>query len=492
MPRALGMRSYLFLPATFAFVIGCAGAPREVVSSPPASVEAPTLPAHPSRIEASVSIDLTQILEDLRAQVPPVFRTSDNHGTAWDGRDTDQGWLYVDEGGNPDAPSTATYRVRAEVVRDRVDYMLSGASITFTAAFRYRLHAQRRVLLTWPGGYCGENNRPTIPLVVTGRTDVGSAPRWDLRANTELGITEFGQCEITILGRNVAPGLTPLLRGALERLMLGPIARRLDAGIAAIPLRSRVEALWQQLLAPVAVGPSWLTLHPRALVLDAITGTGGSTANPPRAVVTAAIGLVARPTLTRARPAPSSGDLPDAVAGVGGGVFIEGAVELTYSELDAMLTEAIGGRLQSQRGTIEVTRIASRPAGSGQLAVDVAFSADGVRGIATLVGAPVLDVPTQSASFPDLDFVATTDSTLANIYLWLEQGRLRSRLREAAVLRWSDQLAAVEAALVRGAAAHGIQLTIHKQQIEGVRFDSTIRGVATLSGAMTLPTVTVP
>lgn len=40
-------------------------------------------------------------------------------------------------------------------------------------------------------------------------------------------------------------------------------------------------------------------------------------------------------------------------------------------------------------------------------------------GAPRLVGRAAIDVPAQSVSFPDLHFVATTNSTLVNVYLWL-------------------------------------------------------------------------
>src|SRR5712672_2182567 len=65
------------------------------------NVSAPVLPELRSRLEAAV---------------PALFRTTttlDQHGVTWDGGNSDQGWLYLDNHYNPAPQDRAEFRVRA-------------------------------------------------------------------------------------------------------------------------------------------------------------------------------------------------------------------------------------------------------------------------------------------------------------------------------------------------------------------------------------------
>jgi len=456
------------------------------------NVSAPVLPELRSRLEAAVTVDITTVLEAARAAVPALFRTTttlDQHGVTWDGGNSDQGWLYLDNHYNPAPQDRAEFRVRAELVRDSVHYTLTGGDIWFVGNFLYRFHAQkaRAFLWFWAGGYCGNNNTPTIPLTVVGHTAVAITPSWTLSAHSDLKVKDIGNCTITILGIDVAPQLTGVLRRAIDSQVLPPIAKKIDDSIAALDIRKAIELLWNRLQHPIAADAMSIELHPEGLILGDVVGSGTSTVDPPRATLTGTVGVIARPTVTTSVQQATDTPLPGPQEGAGGGAFVEASLELSYADINAALAKVAGSETSGPWGRLLIQRATVAPAGSGQIAVNVAFTGTGdnaFSGSATLVGGPVIDVLTQSVSFPTLDFTMSTDSILTNAYVWLRKTQLREQLRGALRTNWAERIRGLEKKLKNAADSAHVHLTIDQRQIEGVLFGDTMRVVVVLSGGM--------
>jgi Domain of unknown function (DUF4403) len=468
---------------------------KQVVAAPALMDVAPKLSVAESRLESELILDVTSPLEAARASVPALYRTSDNHGTTWNGGNSNQGWLYVDSHGRSVHAGKSSYRVRAEVVRDWANYTLTTGGVVYNAQLRYRLHGQGRVGPFWVGGFCGTNNQAVLSLTVAGKTDFVVTSDWHLASRSSLTVKVMDPCVITVGPFTSPPILAQQLRNAIDQVVLAPIAARIDQSVAAIDLAGGVARLWRTLQQPINAQNLSFALHPTGLSLGALVGSGTSAISPPRATIHVAVGVRAFPTVSSLAQPPDNGALPAIVKPSGGGVFVETAIELSYQQLNQALARLLERPLSVAGGSVRILRATARHAGSGQLAVDVAFKGKGAGsfcGTATLVGKPVVDVLGQSVSFPTLDFTQTSDSRLLNAYVWLEKAALREQLRLASRLDFGASLAEMETRLRAHAAASQIDLTVDQRRVLGVQLDSSVRVIMEMGGAIKLPPIVVP
>jgi hypothetical protein len=315
---------------------------------------------------------------------------------------------------------------------------------------------------------------------------------WSVVPSTRLAVASMDPCTITIATIDVAPHLTAQLRSLIDSVVLPPIAATIDRQIASVDFRAALQGAWARLHAPLHLGAIWLALHPEGVVLDALNGSGTTSISPIAATISGDLGVTGRPTVTWSEPTTTTTDLPDPSPSTGGGGFVNASVEISFSEIDAALAVLTASPITVGDDILKLQKLAAKPAGSGQLAIDVAFSSDSFRGTVTLAGVPTVDARQQLVSFPTLDFAVTTDNVLVDAYVWLEKGDLRNKLRQALQFPLDARIREFQQLLIDAAAERDIALTIDHAAVLGFEVTNTLRVDVVLSGAVKVPPIVVP
>lgn len=382
----------------------------------------------PSILNVPVTYDLTSVLEALERAVP-------------------RGFGDIDE--ERPHPSNDRVAFAFEVERSPFRARLDGEVARISATLRYRGRGwYDPPLLPRVSASCGtdgeRDNRPRAVVSISSPLTI--APDWTLQAAARVDRVEPAseeeedQCRVTTFGIDVTDRVIEAARGVLESN-----TERIDAEVAKVDLRSRIERVWGILQQPIELTDDvWLLITPGEIRRGAVEGGGQS--------VTAHVGLTARPRIILgARPTVEPVPLPPlepAAVGDGLHILMEGRAD--YGAGSRLLTRELGGRelaWRDNRIRIQELRIAG--IGGGRLALEVDFDGS-VRGRVYLVGTPAYDVEADEIHVPDLDFDVATGHLLVGGLAWVAHANLVEFLRERARLPVGEVMALAQEQLLRG------------------------------------------
>lgn len=241
-------------------------------------------------------------------------------------------------------------------------------------------------------------------------------------ADTRIGLDWKARCALPSLPGDPIPVLTPRFKSERER-----IATLLTSKLGeAWPIKSRLSQIWTGLQEPILVDErtnTWLLLHPHATHAGPMNLRNGRLA--------ATVGVDIRPVLMRGtRPTPRSSALPTASAGLSSSRLNSTLeVPVPFQEADERLREALVGQQFGQGvGTVTVLAVRFTPAGE-RAQVDLDLDLAGLTTVTLqLTGKPVLDEPSQSVSFSQLDYAIKNRSALADFAESLLHDEFRRQL----------------------------------------------------------------
>lgn len=419
----------LLLPILVAFLLaGCRG--REIEAPFPEVEEdravSDDLP--PSILNVPITYDLTSVVEALEREVPVRFGDMDEERPH---------------------PSNDRVAFAFEAERSPFEARLDGSTAWLSATLRYRGRGWYDApLLPRVSASCGtddeEDNRPRAQVVLSSPLSI--APDWTLvsRARVEQVAPatdeERDQCRVTSFGIDVTDRVIDAATSMLQER-----TGRIDAEVARVDLRSRIERVWGILQEPIELtGDVWLVIRPSEVRRGDVEGEGLS--------VTAWVGLTARPRIVLGpRPRPVPLPLPlleEAEVGEGLHILMEGRAH--YPASSRLLTRELGGlELEWGENRIRLRELRVAGIGGGRLALEVDFDGS-ARGRIYLVGTPAYDAAAGEVHVPDLDFDVATGHLLVGGLAWLARGNLVEFLRERARLPVADVMALAREQLLRG------------------------------------------
>lgn len=382
----------------------------------------------PSFLNAPVTYDLTPVLAALERAVPRRF------GDMEDRRPH---------------PSNDRISFAFEVERSPFQARFDGETARISATLRYRGRGwYDPPLLPSVSASCGtdgdSDNRPSAVVALS--SPLTLAPDWTLRSRVRVDRVapasdeEGDQCRVTTFGIDVTERVMDAARRLLEEN-----TGRVDAEVARVDLRSRIERVWNILQRPIRLADEvWLVIGPSEVRRGSVEGTGRA--------VTARVGLTAHPRIVLG-PEPVVDPVPlpalePATVGEGLRILLEGQAD--YGAGTRLLNQELAGRELAWGGNrIRLREVRVQGIGGGRLAVEVAFDGS-ARGRLYLVGTPAYDPETDEVHVPDLDFDVATGHLLVGGVAWLAHGNLVEFLRERARLPVADAMRLAREQLERG------------------------------------------
>lgn len=426
----------------------------------------------PSILNVPVTYDLTSVLAALERAVPRSFGDMEEERRH---------------------PSNERMAFAFEVERGPFQARMDGETARISATLRYRGRGwYDPPLLPRVSASCGtdgeEDNRPRA--VVSLASPLTIAPDWTLQSSARVvrvapaSDEERDQCRVTTFGIDVTDRVIDAARSLLEGN-----TPRIDAEVATVDLRSRIERVWGILQEPIRLTDDvWLVIRPREIRRGSVEGEGHS--------VTARVGLTAHPRIVLgAKPAVDSLPLPPlepAAVGDGLHILMEGRAD--YDAGSRLLTRELGGmELQWGDNRVRLRELRISGIGGGRLAVEVDFDGS-ARGRVYLVGTPAYDLEADEIHVPDLDFDVATGHLLVGGVAWLAHGNLVQFLRERARLPVGDVMALAQEQLLRGlnrelsdeVSIGGEVLTAQALGVQATRDALVVRSVARARAQLTI------
>jgi hypothetical protein len=437
----------LLLPAgLFALLSACVDAVT-IDAAPPAASGDYLPPAIPplsqSVIDAPISLSLGPTLAALESAVPTTFGDIDVR--IRNRSNTRQQFAY-------------------EATRSRFDVALDDGLLTLGTTVTYAGKGWYNApLLPEVGASCGiDTERPRLRARV--QSTIGLSEQWTLRTRTRLASlrpvtdTDRDACRVTAFSIDVTDRVAGAVRGILQKEL-----PRIDRKLRDWNVRDRLDGWYNAMNKPIHVGDSlWLLLRPGDVRLGAM--------NVNDTAVVFDVRLYASPVIVSgAEPAHTHVPLPplrEAVSEVGDSARVLLEASIQYDVATAMLRERLVGRsFRRWSRRVRIVDVRLVPVGDGRVALGLRF--DGaLRGEGWLVGTPVLDVPTEQLTVPDLDFDVATGDALVRGLEFLRTDAVLSQLRESAVLPLGERLDALRVK-VEGA--------INRDLADGVALSARLR-----------------
>jgi len=392
-----------------------------------AAVAGPSQELPLASLAAPVVLDLTGILQKLEEAVPVTFGDMDDR---------------IQHPNND--------RVQLAFLASRTPFVaeLHGEEARISATLEYQLRAwYDPPLLPTINFGCGTSDGELRPRAVLElRSPLRLGEDWTLRSKVRVeriepfSREERDRCDVTALGID----LTGTVMSAATGFLNG-ISDRIDAKIAEVDLRSKLQGVWRTLQEPHELTDGvWLLIDPVGVTYGATVGEGS--------VITIPVGLTARPRIIVGdRPLVEMRDLPPLEEGE---IAEEARILVEGLASYAAITEQLGSQLAGIELTpggnlIRILRIAVDGIGDGRVAIEVRF--DGTaRGTIFLVGTPQLNIERKMIEVSDLEFDLQTRHLLVGGLAWIARGNFEEALRERAQIPIADVMALAETQLQRG------------------------------------------
>jgi uncharacterized protein DUF4403 len=417
--------SAILLAAT----LGCRGS--SVDAPPPAAVadavgdSLPVLP--PSVVDAPITYDLSPAFATLEAAVPRRFGDIATRKRSATNRHI--------------STAFAAERTPFEITRD-------GTTVRVATVLEYQGKGWYKAPLgAEVSGSCGMSGlRPRVSVAIATTLRITSG--WGLRGKSEVtSVAPFSsdrrdQCKVTIFNVDVTDRVVAAARSELEKRLAA-----LDAKIATVDVRSRIDNWWRLLQRPIRLSDSvWLRLEPRVVHLGPIAGSSRT--------LSLDVGLQGEPhVVTGPRPPDGTDSLPPlrrerAKHEQALHVLLEG--ELSYDLANAVLTKNVVGK-RVRRGVRWITIRDARLSGIGGGRVALALRFDGAAsGIVYLVGTPRFDPETRQLYVPDLAYDVSSADLLVRGLEWMRRSDVQDLLRTRARFPVADLVEQARQRLERG------------------------------------------
>jgi len=237
-------------------------------------------------------------------------------------------------------------------------------------------------------------------------TSLAVNPDYSLKSDVAISDLHFvDPCRITFLNIDISG----LIRDAvIARVPTATINDR----IKAISVRPQAENIWNQAIAPIAIGDGlYFKLKPESWGLSEIGGQGET--------VKFNFGFTAKPEITT-DPTPVPADLPsfgNAASGNGFNIFAD--VKVDYPFINKKLAEQLVGMKIPVEGNefiikgVEVFGLKNR-----EMIVRIDFKGT-LKGCLFLLAKPTYDAATREVKFSELKYDLYTTNLLVNALAWL-------------------------------------------------------------------------
>ena len=392
-------------------LVACDRGPAVEAPAPSTTADVDSLPKlEQSLIEAPISYDVTPILADLEKAVPTRF------GDITEKRPH---------------PKNRRVHFAFEAERAPFEITLDGSNVRMKAIITYA----GRVWYNPPiapemSASCGTGDqRPRARVEIV--TPLRVSPDWKIRSRTAVQTVEpfepgeRDRCGVTFISLDVTDRVIDAARRMLEQN-----TKAIDAKVATVNLRAKVEEWWTIVQQPIRLSDSvWLTINPQGVHVDPATGS--------RTILRTGIGLLAEPRIVLgARPVIPQVVLPRQISATeapdGFHILLEGV--LPYDLASKLLTEELRGQKIEKGGhTIVVQRARMFGVGGNKIALEVQFRGT-AKGRVYFVGTPHYDAREDRLYVPDLEYDVGSSHLLVRGLEWLKHDDLRDYLRNKA--RW--------------------------------------------------------
>ena len=421
--------------------------PARTVASAEGDVVAalPALP--PSELDLQVAYDLAPAVAALEASVPRTFG---------------------DLAQRKQIPSNPRVSIAFAAERTPFRVTVRGNTATIGSVVTYRArgwYAARFAPGVRGSGGRGGGEPPRLRVALT--STVRLASDWRLRPRTRIAAVEPAtddardRCRVTVVKYDVTERVVNAVRAKLEGK-----AALVDARLARMDVRQRVERWWALLQQPIRVRDDlWLEVRPSEVRMGALDAEDGALVAP--------LALTANPRIVSGtRPPPSRTPLPTlgARGAVGGdsapaGLRIRLDAALDYAAANRIVAPRLVGRTFERQGQRLVVRGAALSAARGGR-VALTVRVDGAAGgQVRFVGRPVYDAPSGELRVQDLDYDVASEQLMVRGLDWLTHGELRDALRARA--RWP-------ASGLVDQARDRLEHALNRDLTEGVRLSATV------------------
>jgi hypothetical protein len=361
-------------------------------------------PVPPSRLELPVRYDLKPGLDWLESEVPRTIGSMDKQ-------------IQVND----------RTKIAFAITREPFRFTFEERTITISSVLHYEGRGwYNPPVLPEVSGSCGTGEvrpRAQLTLSVTGRINQG----WMLWSKSTvkavpLTDTERDQCEVTAAHIDV----TSKVLGAAEGALQGEL-KKVDAKLAAYPLRTLVQGVWATMQNPLRLTDSlWLLIAPVSLRFLPPTVAGDT--------LFWQAGLEANPRIVGGeKPAPSTNPLlpPVREEPPPPELLILSEGRLPYDVAEEILSKALKKtKIKVGNRTIRIQHLKPSPLGDGRVVVALTVSG-AANGTLYAVGHPQID-STGVLTMPDLTIDAGSTDALTGALAWLASGdRVTQFLREA-------------------------------------------------------------
>jgi hypothetical protein len=378
-------------------------------------------------LAAPVVLDLTGILQKLEEAVPLTFGDMEDR-----------------------IQHPSNDRIQIAFVASRTPFVAEfhGAEARISATLEYQLRAwYDPPLLPQVNFGCGTTDGEIRPRAVLElRSPLRLGEDWTLRSKVRVARIEplsqeaRDRCDVTAIGID----LTGTVMNAATAFLNG-LSDRIDAKVAEVDLRSKLQGVWETLQEPHELTDGvWLLIDPVGVTYGATEGEGN--------VVTIPVGLTARPRIVVGdRPRVEMRELPlleEGEVGDEARILVEGLAD--YDAITEHLASQLAGYELTPGGNlIRILGVAVHGIGDGRVAIEVRFEGT-ARGTIFLVGTPQLNIETKTIEVPDLEFDLETRHLLVGGLAWIGRGNFEEALRERAQIPIDDAMALAEVQLQRG------------------------------------------
>lgn len=422
-------------------------------------VSAAPLPLESSVISIPLSIDLRELSEEMRQQLPSPVLAGRHQRTLPVRFNAMHTSVSMEPGScsvtalncltrNSVRTVAADYvsPTEAEVLQEMhvrgVDVTLEGRQYAMTAQVEFQVDTRFSSTVAPLGeASCGGSgeDRPRFEIMLGGYLD------WDEQGEVVTSprpyyVRWLQPCVITAYQVNVESLLNlPALRDRLQQALERNVFSRLRQA----SLHGHLEQIWPELNAPRELRPGvWLLPHPHKVSFAELVGKGRS--------VSTGILVHAYPEVVRgSRPLVEVPPLPTPGREANGNEGMHMAIrgDMPLARAQELLSRQLAG-LRLQVGGEPVRVRATRLFGSADKAVLALTLEQPMLAELYLTGRPVYDLERNEVRFEGLEYTPATRLYLSRAADWLQRESFLAALQSQAVFRFDETLAA---------ALHGVQ-----------------------------------
>jgi hypothetical protein len=308
------------------------------------------------------------------------------------------------------------------------EYSLSG-SYCATCAFD-------RCIIKTPVFSCGVDE-PRRKIAIAFQTDLTLQPDYRLASKTVVTqLRPIDPCQISFLNVDISDALVKQIRQSM-----GPVCKSVDSAIAAYPMRTAVQDMWDKLKAPESIQSlGFFSMNPDALSVQSLQLSGDSLRF--RLMIRCKPDFYLRRPILKSIPLPNATTLP---AANGFQVFTD--IKLEYAPLTDLLNDSLRNKTMLIKGKkMVIDSVALSHIGSGYCLFKLYFSGY-KKGILYLTGKPIYEASTQTMRLQDIDYDLQTKSWLLKSASWIMEARIRENLSRAAVFPMKETLQDMQSSL---------------------------------------------